>query len=269
MDLPNPTWFVGCGNMAGAMIRGWQSAGVGLSGAIAIRPSGVPVEGVRTVPDVAQAGPPPRIAILGVKPQKLDEVAAGLTPYLSPKTIVISMLAGVEVASLRQRFFNAAAIIRILPNLPVEVRRGVTALYGEHIAEDIRQLVEPLFASLGFAMWMQREDQLAAVGSVAGAGPAYVARFIAALSRAGQELGLSEELANTVALETVFGTAWMAASSGEPMAQIARRVASPNGTTEAGLAVLDDGGALDRLLSRTIGAALDRGNALAAEARRA
>jgi pyrroline-5-carboxylate reductase len=104
---------------------------------------------------------------------------------------------------------------------------------------------------------------------VAGAGPAYVARFIAALSRAGQELGLSEELANTVALETVFGTAWMAASSGEPMAQIARRVASPNGTTEAGLAVLDDGGALDRLLSRTIGAALDRGNALAAEARRA
>jgi pyrroline-5-carboxylate reductase len=268
MDLPNPTWFIGCGNMAGAMIEGWRGAGVGLSGATVIRPSGLPVQGVRTLTAPDQAGSPPRLVILGFKPQKLDEVAPGLTPYLSSKTIVVSMLAGVEVASLRQRFPTVAAVIRILPNLPVSVRRGVTALYGEDVPADARELVEPLFVTLGFAMWTQREDQLAAIGSVAGAGPAYVARFIDALAKAGEERGLSAELARIVAVETVFGTAWMASASSESMDDIVRRVASPNGTTEAGLKVLDEDGALDALISRTIDAASKRGAELAAEARR-
>ena len=269
MDLPNPTWFIGCGNMAGAMIEGWRGGGVGLSGAIVIRPSGMPVQGIRTLTSPADAGAPPRLVILGMKPQKLDEVAPGLTPYLSSKTIIVSMLAGVETASLRQRFPASAAVIRIMPNLPVSVRRGVIALYGENVSDDARQLVEPLFAALGFALWVQREDQLAAIGSVAGAGPAYVARFIDALAKAGQERGLSEELARTVAIETVFGTAWMAASASESMADLARRVASPNGTTEAGLKILDDGAALDSLVARAIEAAAARGAEIAAEARRA
>jgi pyrroline-5-carboxylate reductase len=125
-----------------------------------------------------------------------------------------------------------------------------------------------LFATLGFAMWTQREDQLAAIGSVAGAGPAYVARFIDALAKAGEERGLSAELARIVAVETMFGTAWMASASSESMDDIVRRVASPNGTTEAGLKVLGEGAALDALISRTIDAASKRGAELAAEARR-
>jgi pyrroline-5-carboxylate reductase len=269
VHLPNPTWFIGCGNMAGAMIEGWRGAGVGLSGATVIRPSGLPVRGVRTLTAPEPNASPPRLVVLGFKPQKLDEVAPGLTPYLSSKTIVVSMLAGTEVASLRQRFPTVAAVIRILPNLPVSVRRGVTALYVEDVSPDARELVEPLMSALGFAMWTQREDQLAAIGSVAGAGPAYVARFIDALAKAGEERGLSAELARIVAVETVFGTAWMASGSSESMDEIARRVASPNGTTEAGLKVLDDGAALDSLVSRTIEAASKRGAELAAEARRA
>ena len=96
-----------------------------------------------------------------------------------------------------------------------------------------------LFAPLGFAPWMADEAKFSAVGSVAGAGPAYVARFIAALIKAGEERGLSDEIASTIALETVLGTAGWPRQSGEGMDEIARRVASPNGTTEAGLAVLD------------------------------
>ena len=114
---------------------------------------------------------------------------------------------------------------------------------------------------------MTDEAGLAAVGSVAGAGPAYVARFIAALAKAGVQRGLSEEMASTVALETVLGTAWMAAASGETMDAIARRVASPNGTTEAGLAVLDQDNVLDGLIGVTIEAAARRGAELAAAAR--
>src|SRR5206468_10394046 len=124
-----------------------------------------------------------------------------------------------------------------------------------------------LFSALGFAMWMADEGKLAALGAIAGAGPAYVARFISALTQAGQERGLTEEIASVAARETVLGTAWMAATTGEDMQSIARRVASPNGTTEAGLAILDDHGALRELIARTIEAAARRGLELAQEAR--
>ena len=265
--LPVPTWFVGCGNMAGAMVEGWRLAGVDLSSAVAIRPSGMPVVGVRTVKTLADAGAVPRLVVLGFKPQKLDEVAPQLKNWLTSKTTVVSILAGVEVATLRKRFPNAGTIVRAMPNLPVAIRRGVVALYTEDADDTARQELGNLFAALGFALWAADETKLAAVGSVAGAGPAYVARFIAALAKAGEERGLSQEIAATVAQETVLGTAWMAATTGESMDEIARRVASPNGTTEAGLAVLDHDQVLDQLVSVTIQAAAQRGRELAEEAR--
>ena len=104
-----------------------------------------------------------------------------------------------------------------MPNLPVAIRRGVIALYSDDADERRSDQLGNLFAALGFAMWMADEAKLAAVGSVAGAGPAYVARFIAALAKAGEKRGLSPEIAATIALETVLGTAWMAATTGESM----------------------------------------------------
>jgi len=262
--LPNPTWFVGCGNMAGALVEGWRSAGVDLAGAVVIRPSGRIVEGVRTVVSFADAGPPPRLVVLGFKPQQLDEIAPQLAPWLSSRTAVVSLLAGVEAASLRARFPNAAAVVRAMPNLAVAVRRGVVALYGEAEGE-LREQISQAIAQLGWTMWAQSEAVLAGIGAVAGAGPAYVSRFIRSLAKAGQQRGLSEQIAATVALETVFGTAWLAASTGESMDSLAARVASPRGTTEAGLAVLD--GDLDGLIAETIEAAAERGAELAAQAR--
>jgi pyrroline-5-carboxylate reductase len=267
LELPNPTWFVGCGNMGGAILEGWRAAGIDLSNVVVIRPSGTPVEGVRTVTRFAEAGPPPKLVLLAFKPQKLDEVAAELRKWLSSKTVVLSILAGVEAASLRQRFPGAAAIVRAMPNLPVAVRRGVTALYSDDAADDVRTQLGELFVALGWGMWMADEARFGALGSVAGAGPAYVARFVAALAKAGVRRGLSEETAATVALETVLGTAWMAATQNESMDSIARRVASPRGTTEAGLAVLDHEHVLDELIALTIGAAARRGAELAEEAK--
>ena len=265
--LPAPTWMIGCGNMGGAIVAGWQSAGLDLSQAVVIRPSGIPVEGVRTLQSFAEAGPPPKLVLLAFKPQKLDEIAPQLRKFLTAKTVIVSILAGVEAASLRQRFPGVGAIVRAMPNLPVAIRRGVVALYGEDADNALRQQLAELFAPLGFVPWMADEAKFGAVGSVAGAGPAYVARFVEALTNAGVERGLSREIASTVALETVLGTAWMAASSGEGMDELARRVASPKGTTEAGLAVLDHDRVLDQLISVTIQAAAQRGAELAKEAR--
>jgi pyrroline-5-carboxylate reductase len=263
--LPAPAWFIGCGNMGGAMIAGWRAAGIDMSQAVVIRPSGGAVEGVRTVANLGEAGTPPKLVVLAVKPQKLDEVAGELEPLLTGDVVLVSILAGVEVASLRQRFPNAAAIVRAMPNLPVEIRRGVVALYSEDANDAVRQQLGDLFVALGWAMWTADEERLAAIGSVAGAGPAYVARFVRALARAGEARGLTREIASTIALETVLGTAWMAATSGESTDSVVKRVASPSGTTEAGLAILDK--ALDELIEVTIDAAGRRGAQLAADAR--
>ena len=248
-------------------MEGWRSAGADLSQAVVIRPSGRQVEGLRVVTNYGEAGPPPRLVILGCKPQQLDEVVPRLSPHLTQQTLVVSILAGVEVATLRQKLWTAGAIVRAIPNLPVAVRRGVIALYGEDLPGEVHDQLSQLFAQLGFALWTNSESSLAAIGSVAGAGPAYVARFIDALAKAGVDRGLSHELATTIALETVLGTAWMAAATRESMDEIVRRVASPNGTTEAGLAVLGRDDVLDKLVQLTISAASRRAAELAKEAK--
>ncbi len=269
LKLSEPTWFVGCGNMGGAILDGWRMGGLDLSAVTVIRPSGKAVEGARVVTSVKEAGSPPKIAFLAFKPQKLDEIAPELRRHLSANTVVVSILAGVEAESLRQRFSAVKAIVRAMPNLPVAVRRGVTGLYSFDVDPLTRNELNNLFTALGFAMWMADESKLGALGSVAGAGPAYVARFIAALTRAGIKRGLSEEISATLALETVLGTSWMAANTGENMESIAKRVASPEGTTEAGLAVLDHDHVLDELIALTIDAAARRGAELAEEAKTA
>ena len=264
-QLPAPTWFVGCGNMGKSIIEGWRSAGIDLSQAVVIDPGGVSIEGVRSVGSFPDAGIPPKLVVLGFKPQSLEEVAPQLKPWITSRTTIISILVGVEAGSLKERFPGAGAIVRVMPNLPVAIRRGVTALYSPDADDALRQQLGDLFAALGWAMWTVDEARLAAVGSVAGAGPAYAARFIRALAKAGEARGLSPEIASTIALETVLGTAWMAATKNETMDEIVGRVASPNGTTEAGLAVLDE--ALDELIGATIEAAARRGLELAADAR--
>ena len=263
--LPAPTWFVGCGNMGKSIIDGWRSAGIDLSQAVVIDPIPLTVEGIRKVDSFPDAGIPPKLVVLGFKPQSLEEVAPQLKPWITSRTTVLSILAGVEVGSLKQRFPNAGAIVRTMPNLPVAIRRGVTALYSDDADDALRQQLGDLFAALGWAMWTVDEARLAAVGSVAGAGPAYAARFVRALAKAGEARGLSPEIASTIALETVLGTAWMAATNSETMEEIVKRVASPGGTTEAGLAVLDK--ALDDLVGVTVDAAARRGAELADSAR--
>lgn len=262
--FPTPAWLVGCGNMAGAMVEGWRAGGVDFSGVTVIRPSGKQVEGVRTV--TTYPDEQPRFVLLGFKPQKLDEVAPDLAPQVGPTTIVISMLAGVTAASLRARFPNARAIVRIMPNLPVAQAQGVIGIYSSDF--DYEQLLEecaPL-TWLGMAPWCETEEELGVIGAVAAAGVAYVARFAEALGRAAENLGVDPARARSIAVQTLVGTGDLAKATLESMAEIARRVASPKGTTEQGLAVLDAADGLQPLVERTLAAAIQRGKQLAAEA---
>ena len=265
-SFPAPAWLVGCGNMAGAMVEGWRAGGLDLSNVTVIRPSGTPVRGVRTVTSYPDERP--RFAMLGFKPQKLDEVAPELAQHIGPETYLVSMLAGISAAALRDRFPKARAIIRIMPNLPVAQIQGVVAIYSPDGGIDELVEVRQLMASLGMIAWCGKEEELGVIGALAAAGVAYVARFAEALERSGQSLGLRRGLAEQVAIQTLVGTGAYAAETGASMSEIAQRVASPKGTTEQGLAVLDAPGGLQPLVDRALAAAIRRSKELAEEARR-
>lgn len=258
--------FVGCGNMGQAMVAGWLLAGEDAAGFTAVRPSGRPVPGVQTVQRLGEIDRAPDRLILGFKPQQLRDLAPEVARWATRDTIVVSMLAGADLATLRQLFPAARTVVRVMPNLPVAVRRGVLPLFASDPEDKTLQSeLQPWFTMLGFAPWCATEAEFGSIGFVAGSTPAYVARFIAAFAAAGEGRGLDPGLALTAAREAVLGSAWLAAASGEPMVELARRVTSPKGTTEAGLKVLD--AELPGLIDRTLAAATARSAELAAEIR--
>jgi pyrroline-5-carboxylate reductase len=267
VPLPGPLWLIGCGNMAGAMLARWLECGIDRSEITVVRPSGVaPAEGVRTLTDLPE-DEVPAMVLLGVKPQKLDEVAPALAPALDPATILVSMLAGVELRSLLARFPTPKAVVRAMPNTPVRLGKGVVELIGEGADERVRTSVDALAAPLGHAEWFEDEALFALAGHLSGAGPAFVFRFIDALAGAGASLGLPPDQAARLAKAMVAGAGALAAKAQEPPAELARRVASPGGTTEAGLRVLDGEEALRDLVLRTLDASRRRSIEMAAAAR--
>ena len=267
LQLPGPLWLLGCGNMAGAMLARWLEAGLDASRVTVIRPSGRPAgEGVRVLRALPE-DEVPALLLLGVKPQKLDEVAPALAPVLDRETILVSILAGVELAALRARFDRPRTIVRAMPNTPVRLGKGVVDLCSDTSDPAGRAAVERLMAPLGHCEWFEEEALFAIAGHLTGAGPAFLFRFVEALGEAGASLGLTAEQADRLAARMVEGAAALASASAEGPAELARRVASPGGTTEAGLKVLDEAGALRELVLRTLDASRRRGIELAEAAR--
>jgi pyrroline-5-carboxylate reductase len=205
--------------------------------------------------------------VLGMKPQVLVEAAPGLEGVAGPETVVVSGLAGVELASLARRVPRAGGIVRLMPNLAAALGKSPVALAASGLDARQRDAVTDLAAKLGSAEWLADEDQFDLVTALAGSGPGFVYRFIDALAAAGARLGLDEEQAQRLALQMVEGASALAAGSPHSPAELARRVASPGGMTQKGLDVLDHDEALVRLLTETLRAARDRGREMAQAAR--
>lgn len=264
LPLPGPFWLIGCGNMAGAMLERWLEQGMDPARVTVVRPSGRPVgAGVRVVTTLPE-DEVPALVMLGVKPQKLAEIAPAVAPVLEPETILISILAGVEQVTLRSLFRTPRKIVRAMPNTPVRLGKGVVNLHSDERDEQVTALM----AALGRAEWFDDEASFALAGHLTGAGPAFLFRFIDALASAAETLGLPADKAAQLASAMVEGAGALAASSSEAPAELARRVASPGGTTEAGLKVLDSDEALRRLVLSTLDASRRRGIQLAEAAKK-
>jgi pyrroline-5-carboxylate reductase len=253
--------------MGGAMLTGWLAGGFDPAAFTVIDPycSAVPA-GVHLL-----ATPPAEpiladVVLLGFKPQQLPAAAAAIRPLIGPATIVLSILAGIDHASLCATFPAAATIVRVMPNLAAALGKSPIALFG-NAAAAARGTIDALMAPLGQAEWLTDESLMDAVTALAGSGPAFVYRFVDALAAGGAALGLPRDQADRLALAMVEGAAALAAQSPHSPADLARRVASPGGTTEAGLAVLDADRRLAALIEDTLRAARDRSVAMGQEAR--
>jgi pyrroline-5-carboxylate reductase len=257
--------LIGCGNMGGAMLAGWLAGGLDperftmVDPVLAEAPAGVSL--LRELPDRQFDA-----ILLGVKPQLLGEVAPGVAKLAGPGTLVLSILAGVELSSLAARFPSASGHVRIMPNLAAAIGKSPVALASVGLDAQAKAQVTALMGPLGTPEWLD-EALFDAVTALAGSGPAFVYRFIDALAAGATALGMAPDQAERLALATVEGAGALASASPYGPGELARRVASPGGTTEAGLKVLDDGGALARLAEATLRAAADRSAEMARAAR--
>lgn len=280
MATPAPEWprrllILGCGNMGGAMLTGWLRAGWSPNRFMVVDPMMAQgPKGVMLFPKLPKnLGADVDAVLLGVKPQLLDEVAPALNKWLKTRPgdrkVILSLLAGVELETLRRVIYSAGAHVRIMPNLAAAIGKAPMGVVGQWLGpqNDYQQQISALLAPLGTAEWFSHEGPMDAITALVGSGPAFVYRFLDALAQGGAQIGLPADQALRLALSMVEGAAALAAASDVPPAELARRVASPGGTTEAGLKVLDEGEAITRLMAATLKAARDRSEEMAAAAR--
>lgn len=249
---------VGYGTMAAAMVEGWLAAGLERQTLTIYnpRPKAVP-PGVAFTTELPQH--PFGQVLLAFKPHMLAEVAPTLTPTLDRNTLVLSVLAGIDLAQLARQLPAAGAHLRFMPNLAAAIGKSPNVLIGCGLTRAQREEATRLATMLGTAEWLEEEGQFDLATALAGSGPGFVYRFIDALAAGAEELGLAREQADRLALQMVEGAGALAASSGHPPAELAARVASKGGMTQAGLDMLDRGDALNRLVRDTLRAARDRG----------
>lgn len=255
--------IIGAGSMGGAIARGLVESGA-MPGAsvlvcdhnadkLAALASEAGVRTFATSDELLAAKP--GVVVLAVKPQVLPPVLERHAGDLDG-TLVVSIAAGVTLATL-EAGLPGSRVVRVMPNLPVSVRSGASAVTGGSSASagDV-ELVRALFATLGSARVM-REDQLDAEGAVVGCAPAYFALMVDALTRAGIRAGLRAADAREMVNATMLGVAESLAQSGEHPRAYMERVTSPGGTTAAALYELEpaltDGcyEAVDAALART------------------
>ncbi len=259
----------GCGNMGGAMLAGWLAGGFDAAAFTVIDPSlKTAPEGVRLLETAPLSEVAADVVVLGFKPQQLPTAAAAVAPLVGDGTLVLSILAGVDLVTLRGTFPAARAIVRVMPNLAAALGKSPIALFGD-ATDQARATTDALMAPLGQAEWLAQESAMDLVTALAGSGPGFVYRFIDALAGGAAALGLPRDQADRLALAMIEGAVQLAAASPHNPAELARRVASPGGVTQAGLDVLDADGRLARLIEDTLRGARDRSAEMTAQAKQA
>jgi pyrroline-5-carboxylate reductase len=202
------------------------------------------------------------VVVLAVKPQQLQKVVRDMAPNWHHAKLLVSIAAGIRLDDIsRWLGMEEAAIVRAMPNTPSLVQAGATALCANaQVTNEQHELAESILRAVGLALWVKDEQQMDAVTALSGSGPAYFFLVIEAMQSAGMELGLPEDTARLLALETAFGAAKMALESNESACVLRQRVTSPGGTTERALEEFEQGdlrGVFNKALEAAAGRAAE------------
>ena len=234
--------FLGAGNMSSAMISGLIAEGISPSQLRASDPSETALSHLEVMGLSQLSTLPDRLfedadlVVAAVKPQVIPAALTSIKDQLGPRTALLSIAAGIPISSLQSLLGEDVAIIRCMPNTPAMIGLGASALYAsDSVSAARRELAEKVTNAAGDTVWVSREELLDAVTAVSGSGPAYFFALIEAIARTGMELGLEEEVAMALTVQTALGAASLAAQANEPVATLRENVTSPGGTTEQAL----------------------------------
>ena len=269
--------FLGAGSMGGAILRGVVASGIPVDGGItatnrtAARAAELEgLAGVRSIaleqqPDGNAAAASARIVVVGVKPAMVPDLLDEIAPHLREDAIVVSIAAGVTLATFAAHLPAGTSVLRSMPNTPATVGRAVTGLAAAaDVTPQERALVRRLFETVGSVIEVE-ESQIDPLSTISGSGPAYVFLLIEEFTKAAIGKGFAEPEARLMAEQTFIGATALLEASGEDPAELRRRVTSPKGTTERAVAVLQEAD-LATLFARATDAALARARELAAGA---
>lgn len=262
--------FIGAGNMARSLIGGLVNNGFPAQSIYVadhnaeVLQSLAALYPVQTFTDNNAAIADADVVVLAVKPQQLQKVVRDMAPHWQKDKLMVSIAAGIRLDDLdRWLGVDNAAIVRAMPNTPSLVQAGATALCANtQVSDEQHELAESILRAVGLALWVKDEQQMDAVTALSGSGPAYFFLVIEAMQSAGMELGLPEDTARLLALETAFGAAKMALESNESACVLRQRVTSPGGTTERALDEFEQGD-LRGLFNKALRAAAGRAAELA------
>ena len=259
--------LAGAGKMGGALLLGWLTGGLEAGRIIVIEPQPsdevnlMAKRGIRLNPPAQRVGTVDTL-VVAVKPQSFREAGAALKPFIGPSTLVVSIMAGMTIASIAE--VCGGAVVRAMPNTPAAIGRGITvAVAANNVSTDQRVVANALLRATGAVEWTDDEKLMDAVTAVSGSGPAYVFLLAEELARAGIEAGLPAELATRLARQTVAGSGELLQRSEVAAATLRQNVTSPGGTTAAALDVLMGANGMQQLLTRAVAAATRRSKELA------
>jgi pyrroline-5-carboxylate reductase len=254
--------FVGAGNMAEALVKGVIKANVYKPGKVYV--SDVKPErlsylrnhyGVRTAENNADLAAKVDILVLSVKPQNMTQALHSIRTSFKPDVLVVSIAAGIKTTNIAAILGNVA-IVRVMPNLPASVDEGASVLFANDRAKSKVEIARLIFLSVGEAIVVEDEELLDAVTAISGTGPAYFFLLMDEMVKAAVNLGLPDDIAKDLVIQTAKGAALLAeksAQNGETPAQLTRKVATPHGTTEAAFKVF-----AEKHFSDTVFAAIRR-----------
>ncbi len=261
--------FLGAGNMAEALILGlikkmvFRPAEIGATTAhperLEVLRKRHGIEGVSSNLKLVEGS---ERLLLGVKPQQMRAVLEEVAPMVRRDHLILTIAAGLDTPFYYRFLPKETRLIRAMPNTPALLGEGAAGLFASgSTTEPDREFALKLFSSVGTALFVPREEWLDIVTALSGSGPAFVYLFIHSMIEAASRLGLPSDIARTLMLKTLAGAGKMVETSADPIADLIRRVASKGGTTEAGLAVLNEKG-FARTIEETIEAATKRASEL-------